>query len=95
MFFNIIYHFYDSEDFVQVFNHKCLAEGNELYYTLDEALLNCASDTRCVGIMDGSCDNVNEFKVCLVGIKNDDGEYSGCVYKKVENHGEYIKTLET
>ena len=54
---------------------------------LSKALYHCELDNKCVGIWDGSCDNTEDFHICLNGTKTDISDYPGCVYKKSENHG--------
>ena len=91
---DIIYYLKFVEEFLQVSNQQCLVEGYIQYGTLNEALLHCISNTRCAGIRDGSCDNEGDFYVCLDGIRSDDNQISGCVYKKSEYHGKYTKSFK-
>ena len=81
---------------MHVSEHECIVDGDDKYETINEAFLDCLSDPKCVGIVDGSCDNMGDFSACFDGIKDDyaqvnNAEIPSCVYKKPENYGKFIK----
>ena len=73
---------------MQVFGQECIQEGNGVFETLNKSSVYCASDPRCVGVLDHSCDNVGTFYVCLYGIRQSYFGRLDCVHKKSENDGE-------
>ena len=92
---NGIYCMVNLGDFVQALGKECVDDRYRYFEKVHEALDYCASDVRCVGIVDFHCDNENEFSVCLGGIRSSHRTPPDCVYKKCEKRGEHDNVLKS
>ena len=80
-------------DYTQVRGLECNDDKEHLqefsYDSLSEALRTCASDNKCVGIVDYNCNNEDEFYYCTSGWRFAASQdyRKHCIYKKAEHYG--------
>ena len=76
-----------------VYGYHCYVKGTQ-FDNLHDAYLSCSANSQCFGILDGSCDMVDQVTLCMNGIKKsnmdtrlDKAKNNLCIYRKREYHG--------
>lgn len=87
------YNFLFKGEYLTVYGYSCYNQ-RLAFDELNEAYMACSDNYKCFGIIDGACDMVGTFRLCMNGIKrNNIDPLTGyvkdntCIYRKQEHQG--------